>query len=200
MITVNFEGNEIKLRESLPVAERLAAEKSILDALKDIEYGRRILEPAFVAMYFLMYCAEDFTMPMVGEGDKASVDMDFMIRFDRQVDDWYFEDTTKHPWVITYKEIEWAASNDMDLFETTVANAPTNEMVMRLLDVLDTEQEQVEKIGFSVKKLLDKTQKQVNRKNLNEFLKNLENRMVGELPKFIKDEAAAGIEEDSQVK
>ena len=196
MITVNFEGIEIKIHETLPITERLAAEKSILNALKDIEYGRKILQPAIIAMYFLMYYAEDFAMPMVGEGDKASVDMDFMYRFDTFMDTQWLED---YSWD-EYHEILHAVNHDMDLFETTVANAPTNEIVMRLLDVLDTVQEQVEKIGFSVKKLLDKTQKQVNRKNLNEFLKNLENRMVGELPKFIKDEAAAGIEEDSQAK
>ena len=188
MITVNFEGTEIKLHKTLPIAERLAAEKSIIDALKDVDYGRHVLEPAFCAMYFLMYYAEDFTMPKIGEGDDASIDLDFMVRFDKFVDkQWYDFDNDEYPWR-EYKVIESAVDHDMDLFEKSVMNAPTDEMVMRFLSVLDTVEAQVEKIGFAVKKVIDKTGKQVNRKNLNEFLKGLEDRMVGEIPKFIKDE------------
>ena len=187
MITVNFEGTEIKLHKTLPIAERLAAEKSIFDALKDIDYGRIILEPAFIAMYFLMYYAEDFVMPKIGEGEEASIDLDYMIRFSRFVDDEWDNGDNAQPWC-EYKEIEWAVDHDMGLFEKSVVNAPADEMVMRFLSVLDTVETQVEKVGFAVKKVIDKTGKQVNRKNLNEFLKGLEDRMVGEIPKFIKDE------------
>lgn len=195
MITVNFENMEIKLHKTLPLVERLAAEKSIYDALKDIEYGSLLLRPAITAMYFLMYYAEDFTMPMVGEGDKASPDMDFMHRFDTWIRHKFYNENDDFKALYEYMEIYEAAIHDIEIFETTIKNAPTNEMVMRLLEVLDTVEDQVGKIGFAVKKVLDKTQKQVSRKNLNEFLKNLEDRMVGEIPKWIKEEAAAETEE-----
>lgn len=195
MITVNFENMEIKLHETLPLVERLAAEKSIYDALKDIEYGSLLLRPAITAMYFLMYYAEDFTMPMVSEGDKASPDMDFMHRFDTWIRHKFYNENDDFKALYEYMEIYEATVHDIHLYENVIANAPANELVYKVVNVLDVIEEQIEKVGFSIKKVLDKTQKQVNRKNLGEFLKNLEDRMVGEIPKWIKEEAAAETEE-----
>lgn len=198
MITVNFENMEIKLRETLPLVERLAVEKSIYDALKDIEYGMLLLRPSITAMYFLMYYAEDFTMPMVGEGDKASPDMDFMHRFDSWIHNEFCDKPDCANTFYEYMEIYDATIHDIHLYENVIANAPANELVYKVVNVLDVIEEQIEKVGFSIKKVLDKTQKQVNRKNLGEFLKNLEDRMVGEIPKYIKDEVIADTDTETK--
>ena len=198
MITVNFENMEIKLHETLPLVERLAVEKSIYDALKDVEYGMLLLRPAITAMYFLMYYAEDFTMPMVGEGDKASLDMDFMQRFDSWIHNEFCDNPDCSKTFNEYMEIYDAVMHDIHLYENVIANAPANELVYKVVNVLDVIEEQIEKVGFSIKKVLDKTQKQVNRKNLGEFLKNLEDRMVGEIPKYIKDEVIADTDTETK--